>query len=365
MSSEGLLKDLPESLNSGWPWNTEVLPNTYDKAIEYPKISIVTPSYNQGGFIEETIRSILLQNYPNIEYIIIDGGSTDETVEVIKKYDKWISYWVSEPDNGQSHAINKGLTKCTGTVFNWLNSDDYYTPDALKVVGANFFKTGCYALIGHVKNFSSLSDDAEDVSSKDLVYRTRLRSIEETVAYANLVQPGTFFDLATIKALGGIHEECHFMMDAELWLKFLFTYGIEKVEKVDDILVNFRFHADSKTISQNKNQNQEKLFLLTETAKKAGLPSSTIAKLQELTDYGLSIDNTLEVSNEIVLDANKLTSHMFYVAATKLFAERNFGNAKKCLKYVDFSHLNNKKMCKVMEIYLGSFSPRLRSVLKR
>lgn len=365
MNREGLLKDLPKSSNSGWPWSSEVLPDTYDENIEYPKISIVTPSYNQGGFIEETIRSILLQNYPNLEYIIIDGGSTDETVEVLKKYDKWITYWVSEPDNGQSHAINKGLSKCTGKVFNWLNSDDYYDPNALKVVGANFFKTGCYALIGHVKNFSSLTADAKNVSSQDLIYRTRLRSIEETVAYANLVQPGTFFDLGTINAVGGIHEECHFMMDAELWLKFLFTYGIEKVEKVDDILVNFRFHADSKTISQNKNQNQEKLFLLTETAKKAGLPSSTIAKLHELTDYGLSIENTLDVSNEIALDEKKLTSHMFYVAATKLFAEKNFSNAKKCLKYVDFTYLNNKKRCRAAEIYLGSFGQRLRNIFNQ
>lgn len=365
MSSEGLLKDLPESLNSGWPWNTEVLPSTYDETIEYPKISIVTPSYNQGRFIEETIRSILLQNYPNLEYIIIDGGSTDETIEVIKKYDKWISYWVSEPDNGQSHAINKGLSKCTGKVFNWLNSDDYYAPNALRVIGANFFKSRCYALIGHVKNFSSLIGGAKNVSSQDLVYRTRLRSIEETVAYANLVQPGTFFDLGTIKALGGIHEKCHFMMDAELWLKFLFTYGVEKVEKVDDILVNFRFHEDSKTISQNKDQNQEKLFLLTETAKKAGLPSSTITKLYELTDYGLSIENTLAVSNEIVFDENKLTSYIFYVAATKLFMEKNFSNAKECLKYIDFSHLSNKERCKAVKIYFGSFSLKLRKVLGR
>ena len=96
-----------------------------------PRISIVTPSFNQGQFIEKTICSVLDQNYPNLEYVVIDGGSTDETVEIIKKYAKHLTYWVSEPDRGQSHAINKGLAHCTGDVFNFLNSDDYLEPGAL------------------------------------------------------------------------------------------------------------------------------------------------------------------------------------------------------------------------------------------
>lgn len=355
MSNRGLLKDLPKSIKTGWPWNTEVLPDTYDKEIEYPKISIVTPSYNQGKFIEETIRSILLQNYPNLEYIIIDGGSNDETIEVIKKYEKWITYWISEPDNGQSHAINKGLDKCTGTVFNWLNSDDYYNPDALKVVGANFFKTGCDALIGYVKN----------TDEEGLVYRTRVRSLEETIAFANLVQPGAFFDLEIIKRFGGVNEEANFMMDAELWLKFLFTYGIKKVIKINDVLVNFRLHADSKTVSQNTSQNLEKLFLLVETAKKASLPEATISQLQALTDHGWSVKNTLNVSNQINLDKKKLTAYIFYVAATKLFMEGYFESAKKCLKYIDFSYLNNKKRRKVIQIYFGKIGLTLSKVIKR
>jgi glycosyltransferase involved in cell wall biosynthesis len=107
--------------------------------MNWPKISIVTPSFNQGQYIEETILSVLSQNYPNLEYIIIDGGSTDDTVEIIKKYESRITYWVSEPDRGQSHAINKGLQKCTGEIFNWLNSDDWYMPGALFDV-ANAFR---------------------------------------------------------------------------------------------------------------------------------------------------------------------------------------------------------------------------------
>lgn len=95
----------------------------------WPKISIVTPSFNQGQYIEETIRSILLQGYPNLEYIVIDGGSTDGAVDVIRKYEKWLTYWVSEPDKGQADAINKGLERCTGEIFNWINSDDILLPN--------------------------------------------------------------------------------------------------------------------------------------------------------------------------------------------------------------------------------------------
>ena len=105
---------------------------------ELPKISIVTPTYNQGRFIEQTICSVLDQGYPNLEYIIIDGGSRDNTVDIIKKYEHRLSYWVSEMDSGQTHAINKGFAKCTGEIFNWINSDDYYAPDALQKIAKAF-----------------------------------------------------------------------------------------------------------------------------------------------------------------------------------------------------------------------------------
>jgi glycosyltransferase involved in cell wall biosynthesis len=120
----------------------------------YPKISIVIPSYNQGKYLEETILSVINQNYPNLEYVIIDDGSTDNSVEIIKKYEKYLTYWVSEKDNGQSDAINKGLKKCTGEIFNWLNSDDYLETNALfkiaeaykKIPKKRFFVLECIIL---------------------------------------------------------------------------------------------------------------------------------------------------------------------------------------------------------------------------
>lgn len=102
--------------------------------INLPKIHIVTPSYNQGEFLEDTILSVLGQNYPNLEYLIIDGGSTDNSVEIIKKYEDKLAYWVSEKDNGQSEAINKGFKIATGEILGWINSDDMYMPNILNTV---------------------------------------------------------------------------------------------------------------------------------------------------------------------------------------------------------------------------------------
>ena len=106
-----------------------------------PKISIVTPSFNQGQFLEETILSVLKQEYSNLEYIIIDGGSNDKSLNIIKQYEKKISYWVSEPDNGQTHAINKGFSQATGEIFMWLNSDDILLKGSLNSIGEAYNNT--------------------------------------------------------------------------------------------------------------------------------------------------------------------------------------------------------------------------------
>lgn len=122
----------PPSGKTGWPW-TQASPQPPDQMLdgaEWPKISIVTPNYNYGRFIEETIRSVLLQGYPNLEYIVIDGGSTDDSVEIIKKYEPWLTYWVSEKDKGQANAINRGINLATGEWFNWINSDDILLQNA-------------------------------------------------------------------------------------------------------------------------------------------------------------------------------------------------------------------------------------------
>src|SRR4051794_36526007 len=133
---------LPPEGKQGWPWTEESqsLPETQPDGSPWPKISIVTPSYNQGHFIEETIRAVLLQGYPDIEFIIIDGGSKDNTVEILKKYAAFIAYWVSEKDNGQANALNKGFARATGQIYYWVNSDDWPEKDVFGSVAQHFHR---------------------------------------------------------------------------------------------------------------------------------------------------------------------------------------------------------------------------------
>ena len=174
----------PPAGKTGWPWTevgdprsgvrgrrTEDGPQTSET---WPRLTVVTPSFNQGRFLEATIRSVLLQGYPNLEYMVIDGGSTDESVEVIRKYEPWLTYWVSEKDQGQAHAINKGMVRSTGEILAYLNSDDIYDEGALRRVGEHFVQTPeCRLLVGATKLLTpdgASTDDVKRLKRIDLAY---------------------------------------------------------------------------------------------------------------------------------------------------------------------------------------------------
>ena len=193
--------------------------------MKWPKISIVTPSYNQGKYIEKTIQSVLNQDYPNLEYIVIDGNSTDNSVEIIKKYEKWITYWISEPDSGQSEAINKGFKKATGSIINWLNSDDYLEANTLFRVANYFINNEIHLLIGQSYNFNEKGEKYIAGPKGNDVFERIL------VGYA-CPQPSTFMLKSALDELGFLSEDLHFTMDWEIYARIALNYNFLYVKEI-------------------------------------------------------------------------------------------------------------------------------------
>jgi glycosyltransferase involved in cell wall biosynthesis len=187
----------------------------------------VTPSYNQGEFLEETIRSVLLQGYPNLEYIVIDGGSTDGSVNILEKYDPWIDYWVSEPDQGQSAAINKGFSKASGKIGGWLNSDDIYLPDALRKVAVAW---------SELKEPSILVGWGRVVAEDGSLIRTHEnKSLNESSIIKwgleeCIPQPAVFYPVENFDRVGGVDESLYYTMDMDLWVKMGRKIGFHQIE---------------------------------------------------------------------------------------------------------------------------------------
>jgi glycosyltransferase involved in cell wall biosynthesis len=214
-SETGLLSELPlpPSGKTGWPWTveTEPFPATLPDGSSYPKLSIVMPSYNQGQFIEETIRSVLLQNYPNLEFVICDGGSGDETKKLLEKYSSWISFWQAEKDRGQGHAINLGFSLASGVYYGWINSDDFYLPGC-------FHSVASYAL-NHFVDFIYGDGLIIYNSEHQLSYWRSNLALDRYLRFGGLIASHSSFWKSNIHQ--PIWEEMNCNVDGELWIRLL------------------------------------------------------------------------------------------------------------------------------------------------
>jgi glycosyltransferase involved in cell wall biosynthesis len=252
----------PPPGKTGWPWTeeSEQLSDMMQDGSSWPKVSIVTPSYNQGQFIEETIRSVLLQGYPNLGYMVIDGGSTDGSVDIIREYEPWISYWVSEPDDGQTDAINKGWSRATGSYVTWLNSDDLLLPGSLRKTASTLVGDQSLDIVyGDVLKIDVNSEPFRRPYDRITAHPFDLHQM--LVEWHNPVpQQGFLMRRTLLEQIGYLDEAFHFTLDFEYWVRI--AVNGKQGKALPDLLAAFRHHeqAKSSTIQRERIQDRYRIF---------------------------------------------------------------------------------------------------------
>ena len=237
------------------------MPNKPTDLSQKPKditFSIIIPSYNQGNFIGQTIDSILNQSYKNVEILVIDGGSTDNTIEILKGYGNRI-FWLSEKDRGQTHAINKGIALAKGNIIAYLNSDDFYLDKTLEIIVDAFtthenalWVTGDYVIVDEEGN------KVQNAIGKYKTYFRNILSFNLLIVLNPIIQPSTFLSRALVDKIGLFNEDLHYVMDYEYWLKAM---KIQHPIIVKNSLSAFRIHKKSKGGSQYRKQFEEELAI--------------------------------------------------------------------------------------------------------
>lgn len=211
----------PPAGKCGWPWTLESpqLPDATLDGHPWPRISIVTPSFNQAEFLEETIRSVLLQGYPNLEYIIKDGGSTDGAIDTIRKYAPWLTHWETGPDGGQVNAINSSLALTSGVILNWLNSDDYLLPCALETI-AQVFSSDKKLDLYIASNISVWKDDRNNHAYRMIAFTPTIRDwVYVRYGLTGVAQDACFFSKQIWLDSGPLDNRYDFSFDSDFYAK--------------------------------------------------------------------------------------------------------------------------------------------------
>ena len=238
----------PPPGRTGWPWTegSPLLPDRMPDGSEWPKISIVTPSYNYERYLEATIRSVLLQGYPNIEYIIQDDGSTDGSVRLIKRYEKYLAYWASEPNSGQPSVINRGLHRSNGSILAFINSDDYYAPNAFRIA-AQFFHE--HPEVDLINGRCRLVDEYGKKIGEQFGDITRLDEVLDLWNVwwkkRHFAQPETFWRRRIWEKIGDFRTDLYMFFDYDYWCRMLIAGAV--VRRVDTEFACFQIHPSQKS----------------------------------------------------------------------------------------------------------------------
>lgn len=315
----------------------------------WPRVSIVTPSFNQGQFIEETIRSVLLQGYPNLEYIIMDGGSADSSVEIIQKYAPWLAYWISEPDRGQADAINKGFEKTTGQFLAWINSDDYFYPGFVyRRVLAFQSNSDVDFLYGDVDEGWDIEPHKRRRYGEDLSFSELLTTLRVSIP-----QQSCMWRRSVLENVGGLDPKWRVALDWEFFLRV----GLKcRMKYLPGAVAFFRYHPCSKSISEESRWITEVPAMYDEFFMREDLPPEILAIKRQalaashlysariLCEYALFNAVVTELMRAYKIYPPSLFSFRFGKLAL-LFAMGPWGRAlwRKVAKRPDYSQRKNAR----------------------
>lgn len=257
-------------------------------ASKYPKLTVITPSYNQAAYLERTILSVLNQNYPNLEYIIVDGGSTDESVEVIKKYEKYLCWWVSEKDRGQVHAINKALERATGDYITFQNSDDVYFPSTFSRFGEAALKYQSDILYGDL--YMITTDDEVTEILKTTSYSFTCQILEGMQIH----NQSLFFKRSLVQQYGAFDESYRFAFDYEFITRYT-AHATTSIRKIDGLGGALRVHADAKSstiasVGKEEHSKIQKLYISTNSSSALNKMRYLWCRIRKISYFVLRLD---------------------------------------------------------------------------